>query len=126
MRIDGKPGFISGDIERGHVRTPEAFHQLGRQQALFPAEMAQSAEDQPGLDSRSVDTLLGGAIDRSDHGFGRQPLAEVQERRKTNLDVDDVVGAQLLEQVLGREAKGVFRLHQLESPRRAGQKIGQA
>ncbi len=88
--------------------------------------MAQGAEDEAGFDAGGADALLGGAIDRSNDGFGGEALIGVKERGEAEFGVEDVVGGELFEYIFGDDAQRIFSLHELEAARGAGEKVGEA
>jgi hypothetical protein len=120
MSVDGKPRFVSGDIQRHHAATLEAFYKLRRQQALRLIEVPERAKDQTRFDPRGFDALFRGAIDSRNHCLGRESRRGMQQGSETNLRINDPILAQLFKQVFSDEAKGVFTLHQLKSTRGPG------
>jgi hypothetical protein len=83
-------------------------------------EMAESAKDQTGFDAGGLDALLGGAIDDCDYCFRRETIQKMQQRGEADFGIEDIVAAELLEEVFGDDAECIFSLHELEAAGGAG------
>jgi hypothetical protein len=126
VRLDGKAGFVSGDVEGDDARASEVPHKLYRLEALRGVEVAEGAEDEAGLDAGGADALLGGSIDEGDDSFGCESLRGVQQGSEAEFGVEDVVSTELIKKIFNDDAEGVFGLHELESAGSASEEVGEA
>ena len=63
VRIDGESGFVACDVEGGDAGARKLLDEMHGLEALFGAEMAEGAENEPRFDAGGADALFGGAID---------------------------------------------------------------
>jgi hypothetical protein len=87
--------------------------------------MPERAEDQAAMDSRVEAHAFGGGVYDLDHALGGESAVGVEERRKPEFRVDDMVGLELLKDVFGYEFQRLFVLHEDQRFWGAGQKVGE-
>ena len=106
-------------------RPAEPLDELRRLQARGGVEVAQRAQDQPGLDAGRRDARSTAAFTISTTSAGVEVAVGVQVRREPDLGVDDAVAGELVEQVVDDHLEAAPVLHQRHDPRRAQQEVGQ-
>src|SRR5215813_4611201 len=105
VRCQRKSSFIAGDVQRNCAATAEAFYQPYSLHALLARVVPESTENQPGLNSGLLDASLHSFIYSRDHGFWRDALFKMEQRRKTKFGINQVISRKLLENVLDHESK---------------------
>ena len=123
VSIDGKSRLVTRQVKRRHQAAAELIHQACGLQTLLLGEVPQRTKDKSRFNSRRPDAIGGGAFNSRHHLGWREPAGKVQQGRKANLRIDNMVGLELLKDVLDDHTQSRLGLHQLKAARSPGEKV---
>ena len=126
VRVERVARLVARDVERGHARAAEPFHQPHGLQALRLAEMAQRRQDDPRLDAAGRARPRHRVIDDRHDLLAAEAAPGMEQRRKADLGVDHAVAGELRKEIVHDEAQRLLALHQRDVVRRRAQVLGQA